>query len=705
MPKISQSVVNEFFERQLKEWGACADAFAAIGTAETKMVDVDGFQVKVQFNKARIRSSAAKVDKKSIAKRPCFLCDSNRPAEQSHLLWGEYKILVNPFPICRFHLTVPASHAPQHMSQKRFEDMLKLSKQLPESLVFYNGPQCGASAPDHFHFQVVGKDELPIVETIEKGAELPFGIITLRDSGRFDEIMSLLPKSDDEIEPKVNILCYTDESGEPQAVIIPRRAHRPDFYGPEEGQMLVSPASIDLAGIMVAPRSSDYEAFTPERLHDIYSQLCYSQSEVNQMLTRNGTISVGIMEEHEITVEFISGFAELGEKSFKADSVSEPINFTATEGEGVFTLRDVTIGKQFHWQRRENQTFKGNLELRPYKGKILAINHVDIETYLKSVISSEMSANASLELLKAHSVISRSWVISQREHRHNSGCRIDREGFIDSDKMIVKWYDHDDHDLFDVCADDHCQRYQGITRQTNPRVNQAVEATRGEVLIYDNKLCDARFSKCCGGVMETFESCWEDDPKPYLKPLADKPDETDVPNLADEATAYNWINSRPDSFCNTADPVILSQVLNNYDQETADFYRWTVEYTPQQLSSLVKRKSGIDFGEISELTPIKRGPSGRIILLKIKGSKRELTVGKELEIRRWLSETHLYSSAFTVSRADNGNFILNGAGWGHGAGLCQIGAAVMGAKGYNYRQILAHYYPGAELRKISINQE
>lgn len=703
MQQLSQQGVNDFFKRQLKDWSKCADAFASVSKAETKTVDVDGFPVKVQFNQARIRSSAAKIDKKSIAERPCFLCDVNRPAEQIHMQWGVYKVLVNPFPICRFHLTVPGKHEPQRISRERLEDMLNLSRQLPDSLVFYNGPQCGASAPDHFHFQIVGKDELPIVEAIEKGTTLPFGIIILHDSSRFDEIMAQLPKQDDEVEPMTNILCFTDKYGKQQVVIIPRRSHRPDFYGSDEGKMLVSPASIDLAGIMVAPRRIDFESFTPARLRDIYTQLCYSQNEVNQMLTCDNTISVGIMEESEITVDFISGFAELGKKSFNADSLSDTIIFTAAEDNGVFTLHNVTIGKQFHWQRKEDQTFRGNLELRPYMGKILVINHVNIETYLKSVISSEMSANASLELLKAHSVISRSWVLSQRKQRYGTQNNTARDGIIDRDDMIVKWYDHDDHSLYDVCADDHCQRYQGITRQTNPTVDQAVDATRSEVLVYDNHLCDTRFSKCCGGVMETFESCWEDAPKPYLKPLADKVDETDVPDLTDESEAARWILGRPESFCNTADPEILSQVLNNYDQETSDFYRWSVEYTPQQLSSLVKRKSGIDFGEIIDLRPIKRGPSGRIILLKIKGSKRELTVGKELEIRRWLSESHLYSSAFTVERGDNGNFILRGAGWGHGAGLCQIGAAVMGAKGFNYRQILAHYYPGSEIRNISKN--
>lgn len=695
MSQISQSIVNDFFVKQLSSWPKCAEAFASLEATTTKAIDVDGFQVKVQFNPERIRSSAAKVDKASIAARPCFLCDKNRPAEQKSLPWGDYKILVNPYPICKFHLTIPAPHAPQLINRQRIEDMMELARLMPDSLIFYNGPRCGASAPDHFHFQVAGRNELPIVEAIEHNRAIPFGIITLRDSSRFDDIMARLPKGDEEPEPKVNILCFADAAGAPIVVIIPRRAHRPDFYGEGEGEMLVSPASADLAGLMVAPRQADFELFDEKRLRAIYSQLCYTQAEVDRMMSAGRPLAVGIMEEEEITVDFIAGFDELGEKTFTAASLSSPLRFKAKEGEGVFTLRGVTIGKQFHWQRREDQTFKGELELLPHQGKLLAINHVDVETYLKSVISSEMSANASLELLKAHAVISRSWVLSQCRQRHNVGRPICRE---DGDTLI-RWYDHDDHELFDVCADDHCQRYQGITRQTNPKVEEAVEATRGEVIAYNGQLCDARFSKCCGGAMETFESCWEEAPKAYLRPLADKPDETDVPDLRSEAGARQWIESRPESFCNTTDPAILSQVLNNYDQETTDFYRWSVEYTPAQLSSLIRRKSGIDFGDIISLTPIKRGPSGRIILLRIKGSKRELTVGKELEIRRWLSETHLYSSAFTVERSAEGNFMLKGAGWGHGVGLCQIGAAVMGSKGYTYRQILAHYYPGAEMTR------
>lgn len=371
-----------------------------------------------------------------------------------------------------------------------------------------------------------------------------------------------------------------------------------------------------------------------------------------------------------------------------------------SESDCFFTLCDVTIGVEFHWQRKERQSFRGSLEFFAAGGRITAVNRISAEEYLKSVISSEMNARASLELLKAHAVISRSWLIAQIGKRDgvvkSNGCGMKR----DNDE-IIKWYDRDDHDRFDVCADDHCQRYQGITRACLPTVNRAVEETRGEVLMFNGEVCDARFSKCCGGVTEEFGYCWEEKVVEYLKGVRDNAEEAPLPDLSTEHGAGKWITGNADAFCNTDDRDVLCQVLNDFDVETRDFYRWQIRYTQQELSDIVRERSGIDFGIVEALTPLERGVSGRISRLRIEGSKRSMTVGKELEIRKMLSRSHLYSSAFTVMR-DNGDFILKGAGWGHGVGLCQIGAAVMGSRGYGYREILAHYYKGANVERAYV---
>lgn len=368
-----------------------------------------------------------------------------------------------------------------------------------------------------------------------------------------------------------------------------------------------------------------------------------------------------------------------------------------------FEIHNVVIGIDFHWERKETQRFNGALQLVIENGSIRVINHISTEDYLMSVISSEMSASASLELLKAHAVISRSWLlypVLQPENRKVTTSKVQQ-----SNEKYIKWYERDAHVLFDVCADDHCQRYQGISKVTNRQVAEAIRQTRGNVLMYDGQLCDARYYKACGGITEEFGSCWEPVDHPYLKPVRDTADDTFFPDLTREENARKWILSMPDSFCNTRDEGVLSQVLNGFDQETADFYRWSVRYTQAGLSDVLKRKSGIDFGEILSLRPLKRGASGRITELKITGTLKTIVVGKELEIRKWLSESHLYSSAFIVDSiparaAVPDEFILHGAGWGHGVGLCQIGAAVMGEKGYTYEQILKHYFKYATISKI-----
>ncbi len=410
------------------------------------------------------------------------------------------------------------------------------------------------------------------------------------------------------------------------------------------------------------------------------------------------------------------------------DNEYDEVIFTGGEN---FTLHDVTIGVHFHWERKEDQTFKGNLRLiiedtditglplineaGERQQVVTAIDILGVEDYLTSVISSEMSATSAMELLKAHAVISRSWVLRPILNPANSDTvnLSPSMGESEGAERLIKWYERDAHVNFNVCADDHCQRYQGITRQTSDNVRKAIEATWGEVLTYDGKVCDARFYKACGGATELFHNCWADEEHPYLQAVHDVA-EPNLPDLTNEEEAERWIRTSPEAFCNTTDKRILSQVLNNYDQETTDFYRWTVEYTQEELSKLIHERSGIDFGDILDLIPVRRGPSARLIELKIVGTKRTLIVGKELEIRKWLSPSHLYSSAFVVDKLSPSSneqqassnfeiptgFRLVGAGWGHGVGLCQIGAAVMADQGYDYKAILSHYFPGSTLERL-----
>ena len=413
----------------------------------------------------------------------------------------------------------------------------------------------------------------------------------------------------------------------------------------------------------------------------------------------NGTLCNGDQQ-----VCCADGMVEWGGNRY-GELLFEPVDADAAS----FTLKGVTIGVSFHWKRKEDQTFKGALHIIVEDGKLTPVNVLSVEDYLLSVISSEMSANASLELLKAHAVISRSWLLAQI-HGGKTAPAVERdpEGpgeMMDTQDELVKWWDRDDHVNFDVCADDHCQRYQGITRATTEKVEQAIRATWGEVLMHGGELCDARFSKSCGGVMEEFENCWEPHHHDYLEARRDSENETDFPDLTREDAAAEWILSSPEAYCNTSDPAILSQVLNDYDQETKDFYRWKVEYTQDELAALIKQRTGIDYGRIRDLQPVARGTSGRLYRLRIVGEKRERIIGKELTIRYALSPSCLYSSAFVVEKegmsADGypERFTLRGAGWGHGAGLCQIGAAVMGARGIDYKTILLHYFVGASIDK------
>ena len=391
----------------------------------------------------------------------------------------------------------------------------------------------------------------------------------------------------------------------------------------------------------------------------------------------------------------------------------DELSFTPQQDtSSFFELQDVTIGINFHWERKEVQRFKGELKIIVEDDRLTAINIIPIEDYLTSVISSEMSATASLELLKAHAVISRSWLLNKLKVANGKLKVImhpDNTANFELSTLpsqLIKWYDHEAHKNFDVCADDHCQRYQGITRTSTPQAIEAVFATRGEVLMYEEEICDARFSKCCGGAFEEFQNCWENVKHPYLIGQRDSKTETRLPDLTKEAEADKWIRTSPAAFCNTPNKQVLSQVLNNYDQETTDFYRWRVCYSQQELSELIHKRSGIEFGKIIDLIPVERGTSGRLVRLKIVGTLRTLIIGKELEIRRTLSSSHLYSSAFVVDKEYKedekeipSRFILTGSGWGHGVGLCQIGAAVMGEQGYKYKEILSHYYPGSAIEQ------
>ncbi|MBR5194130.1 MAG: SpoIID/LytB domain-containing protein [Bacteroidaceae bacterium] len=432
-------------------------------------------------------------------------------------------------------------------------------------------------------------------------------------------------------------------------------------------------------------------------------------------------ISVGIVNAQEIHFALNGNFFAKGETvcgdqvvCFQEGGINwngnlyRELTFTPQDELNSFSLYDVTIGINFHWERQETQVFMGTLKFVVHEDKITAINILPVEDYLTSVISSEMSATSSLELLKAHAVVSRSWLFAQIEKRKAMSDKGD--GFFSFTKTkeeYIRWYDREDHTIFDVCADDHCQRYQGITKASNATVAKAVKATCGQILIYDNKICDARFSKCCGGATEEFEYCWEDKHYDYLSAVrdADQEEARPLPDLTKEEEAEHWIRKAPASFCDTHDKKILSQILNNYDQETTDFYRWKVRYTQEELAELIRKNTKTDYGNILDLIPVQRGTSGRICKLKIVGSEKTLTIGKELEIRRTLSNSHLFSSAFVVDKGELKDgvpqwFLLSGAGWGHGVGLCQIGAAVMGEKGYAYDEILLHYYKGAEIKRF-----
>lgn len=728
-PMILSPLVR-FFNRQLKTWEEVRQRYRDLQQVKTRELVGEGMSVEVQWNPARIRSTGAKIDARSLAERPCFLCAENRPKEQIHrVIDGKYELLVNPFPILPVHFTLPTlKHQPQAI-RPMYGELYRLAMKNAELTLLYNGPKCGASAPDHAHLQIVSTGILPLqkswqrlsrnlVEVVKKDedngiwqiVDYPAAAFLIRsntqDQGEklFKRLYSCLPQRDDETEPMMNIIAW-QQGDSVLSVILPRRQHRPTCYTLEgEAQFIISPGAVDMGGLIITPREEDFRKISYEVVRNIYQEVSLTQkqtqevmeklknysapSQVTQSSSKEPNVSVGIVSGQKIEFALNAPYLAKGELIEGEQTVEfseggilwrgmqyRELTFMPQSPTASFSLHDVTIGVNFHWERKETQVFLGTLRLVVESDKITAINELPVEKYLASVISSEMKATAGLELLKAHAVISRSWLLAQmRRREENSEKKDGFFSFIKKDDELIRWYDREDHTIFDVCADDHCQRYQGITKQTSEAVEQALKATRGRILCYGDEICDARFSKCCGGVTEEFQYCWEDTPKPYLV-------------------------SVEDPYCNTNDKEVLSQVLNDYDLETNDFYRWTVEYTADELSALVNEKLKDDFGIITDLIPMERGKSGRIWKLKIVGTKKTMTIGKELEIRRALSESHLYSSAFDVEKTANG-FRLHGKGWGHGVGLCQIGAAVMGQKGFKYDEILLHYYRGAEIKKI-----
>ena len=771
----ADSSLQRFFNRQLEVWEDARQHFHDLRNVKTRELSCGEITLKLQFNPARIVSTGANIDRKTIAERPCFLCEQNRPKEQMQKQVDKnFTLLVNPFPIMPQHFTIPLrTHRPQSIGMN-YGEIYRLLNAYPTLTVFYNGPKCGASAPDHMHFQAVCSGMLPLqtnwprlsrdtevlIKNDERGAitavrgfAVPVFSIRTTDQHTgeqlFRKLYSALPMYGGDTEPMMNIIAWRD-GDDYQVVVIPRTKHRPDCYFADgEQKRLVSPGSLDMAGFIVTPRSEDFNTLSADEAVAILKECGMDTATFNETAEKLRTLAAGNLasnthfagKQPNVSVGIVSG-AKISfslNKPYMAkgnliegEQVVEfheggilwngnqyrELTFHPQQNDASFSLHDVTIGVNFHWERQETQTFLGTLRLVVDSDRVCAINELPVESYLESVISSEMSATSSLELLKAHAVISRSWLLAQIEQRHKQQTGAGGSGFfsfIRKDDELIKWYDREDHTIFDVCADDHCQRYQGITKATSKHVAEAIHATRGQILMDNDEICDARFSKCCGGATEEFQYCWENVKKPYLAAIRDVADASscgcsnaaaaELPDLTVEENAERWIRTAPESFCNTDDKKILSEVLNDYDQETTDFYRWHVTYTQEELKSLITERLKMEFGDILDLVPVERGSSGRICRLKIVGSERTFTIGKELEIRRALSDTHLYSSAFVVDKEDVKDgvpqtFRLTGAGWGHGVGLCQIGAAVMGAKGYNYDQILLHYYRGAEIKRI-----
>lgn len=764
---MEDSSISRFFNRQLEVWTDARHRFRDLKHVETRQFSD---QLKLQWNPARIVSTGAKIDKKTLGERPCFLCDKNRPKEQmSKQIDEKFHLLVNPFPILPVHFTIPArKHQPQ-LIYKNYGEMHRFISLHSDLMVFYNGPKCGASAPDHLHFQAGTNGILPLQTNWQRLSRNLTDIISLNDEEKisvvrdfivpafviisksaesdealFRRLYKAMPQRGDETEPMMNIISWR-KGEEFISVVIPREKHRPEAYFAEgDAQFVVSPGALDMSGLIIIPREEDFRKLTEEKALSLLQECGVSEEKMNAIIAKlkaskdaedaaeasstlynkgkQPDVTVGIVSAQKIHFSLNKPYLAKGEKVLGEQVVEfseggvlwngnqySQLTFHPQSADASFSLSDVTIGVNFHWERKETQTFLGTLRFVVESDKIVAINELPVEKYLESVISSEMSATSSLELLKAHAVISRSWLLAQMKKRREvaeSGNNF--FSFTKKEDMLIRWYDREDHTLFDVCADDHCQRYQGITKETSPHVAEAIRQTKGQILMDGEEICDARFSKCCGGITEEFQYCWEDTPKTYLTAVRDIAlgVEHTLPNLTNEEEAEKWIRFNPPAFCNTQDKKILSEVLNDYDQETVNFYRWKETLSQEKLQQLIADKLKMDLGAILDMKAVERGKSGRISKLQIIGTEKTFTIGKELEIRRTLSDSHLLSSAFVVDKYDKDEqgvpqrFELIGAGWGHGVGLCQIGAAVMGEQGYHYDAILLHYYQGAEIKKL-----
>lgn len=685
--------LNKFIKDQLSVWQLASSNFRALKTAPSREVDVFGLKCRIQYNPRRVISSTADTSPEAIASRKCFLCADNRPKEQFHLGFEgrkgrNYHIQINPYPIFRGHLVIVRDeHIPQEIWH-HFPDMLDFAARYKDYLVFYNGPSSGASAPDHLHFQAIPKHNLPLEDVVDEFLDHPGEpLATVKDASLykfagyargvfalkattskslaklFYRLLDCTDRGKGEEEPMFNLYAYV-KNGEYRTIVVMRSAKRSHhFYSEGADHLTISPGAADIAGLFVAPFREDYDKADTALLEELLSEVCISEDEQNMIvwrLTRHQEkISVGLLSAKEIRFEIISDGAGPQTVKWHDGRISyngmlydelyfDSMTLSTLFAEASFILYDVVIGIDFHWQQKRTFKYAGGLKFIVEGDRITAVNCIGMEDYLMSVISSEMKSSASIELLKAHAVISRSW-LKARLKDHKAG-----------------------HEHFDVCADDHCQRYQGLTMAVGDDVCRAIDRTWGQVLEYGGDICDTRYSKCCGGRTELFSTCWEDVDLPYLQ-------------------------SVEDPFCDCENSSILSQVLNDYDLHTADFHDWTVQYTTDELSELVRTRTGIDFGTIVALEAVERGPSGRIKYLRITGTLREEVIGKELAIRKALSSSHLKSSAFEIEKSPDG-FVLKGRGWGHGVGLCQIGAAAMAAQGYDYRQILSHYYVGAEIK-------
>ena len=764
---MEDSSISRFFNRQLEVWTDARHRFRDLKHVETRQFSD---QLKLQWNPARIVSTGAKIDKKTLGERPCFLCDKNRPKEQmSKQIDEKFHLLVNPFPILPVHFTIPArKHQPQ-LIYKNYGEMHRFISLHSDLMVFYNGPKCGASAPDHLHFQAGTNGILPLQTNWQRLSRNLTDIISLNDEEKisvvrdfivpafviisksaesdealFRRLYKAMPQRGDETEPMMNIISWR-KGEEFISVVIPREKHRPEAYFAEgDAQFVVSPGALDMSGLIITPREEDFRKLTEEKALSLLQECGVSEEKINAIIAKlkaskdaedaaeasstlynkgkQPDVTVGIVSAQKIHFSLNKPYLAKGEKVLGEQVVEfseggvlwngnqySQLTFHPQSADASFSLSNVTIGVNFHWERKETQTFLGTLRFVVESDKIVAINELPVEKYLESVISSEMSATSSLELLKAHAVISRSWLLAQMKKRREvaeSGNNF--FSFTKKEDTLIRWYDREDHTLFDVCADDHCQRYQGITKETSPHVAEAIRQTKGQILMDGDEICDARFSKCCGGITEEFQYCWEDTPKTYLTAVRDIAlgVEHTLPNLTNEEEAEKWIRFNPPAFCNTQDKKILSEVLNDYDQETVNFYRWKETLSQEKLQQLIADKLKMDLGAILDMKAVERGKSGRISKLQIIGTEKTFTIGKELEIRRTLSDSHLLSSAFVVDKYDKDEqgvpqrFELIGAGWGHGVGLCQIGAAVMGEQGYHYDAILLHYYQGAEIKKL-----